>query len=63
MIKTMIERYVYNFKKYTSKQYYMDEHPDGRSYPPLYKRLYIFWKLKSEPTFEERMDYWRRLHP
>lgn len=54
---------MYNFKKYTSKQYYMDEHPDNRSYPPLFKRLYIFWKLKSEPTFEERMDYWRRLHP
>ena len=63
MIKTMIKRYVYNFKKYTSKQYYMDEHPDGRSYPTLLKRLHIFWKLKSEPTFEERMDYWRRLHP
>jgi hypothetical protein len=36
----------------------MDEHPDGRSYPKLLKRLDIFWKLKSEPTFEERMKEW-----
>lgn len=63
MIKTMIKRYVNNFKTYTSKQYYMANHPDGRSYPPLLKRLHIFWKLKSEPTFEERMNNWRRAEP
>jgi len=57
------KRLIYNFTKYTSKQYYMMEHPDGRSYPPLLKRLYIFWKLKNEPTFNEDLEKWRRLHP
>jgi hypothetical protein len=58
MIITMIKRYISNFRKYAFKKFYMDEHPDGRSYPPLLKRLDIFWKLKSEPTFEERMQEW-----
>ena len=57
------KRLIYNFTKYISKQYYMMEHPDGRSYPPLLKRLYIFWKLKNEPTFNEDLEKWRRLHP
>jgi hypothetical protein len=58
-----LKRLIYNFTKYTSKQYYMMEHPDSRSYPPLLKRLSIFWKLKNEPTFNEDLDKWRRLHP
>jgi hypothetical protein len=63
MIITMIKRYISNFKKYAFKDFYMAEHPDGRSYPPLFKRLDIFWKLKSEPTFDERMQEWNRLKP
>jgi hypothetical protein len=63
MIITMIKRYICNFKKYAFKDFYMAEHPDGRSYPPLFKRLDIFWKLKCEPTFEERMQEWKRLQP
>ena len=49
-----IKRYIHNFLKFTSKKYYQDNHPDGRSYPPLLKRLIIFWKLKNELTTEER---------
>ena len=32
----------------------MDNHPDGKSYPPLKSRLRIFWKLRNELTAEER---------
>jgi len=53
MIK-YIKRYISNFFTYTSKKYYMDNHPDGKSYPPLLKRLDIFWKLRNELTAEER---------
>lgn len=49
-----IKRIVYNFLLYTSKKYYMDNHPDGKSYPPLKERLRIFWKLRNELTTEER---------
>lgn len=49
-----IKRYIHNFLKFTSKKYYQDNHPDGRSYPPLLKRLIIFWKLRNELTTEER---------
>jgi hypothetical protein len=62
MIKTM-KRYINNFKEYTFKNKYMEEHPDGRSCPSLTKRLYIFWKLKNEPTLNERLDEWRNLQP
>lgn len=61
MIITMIKRYISNFKKYAFKDYYMANHPDGRSYPPLFKRLDIFWKLRSEPTFEEKMQEWKNV--
>jgi hypothetical protein len=61
MIITMIKRYISNFNKYAFKDYYMANHPDGRSYPPLFKRLDIFWKLRSEPTFEERMQEWKNV--
>jgi len=61
MIITIIKRYISNFKKYAFKDYYMANHPDGRSYPPLFKRLDIFWKLRSEPTFEERMQEWKNV--
>ena len=57
----MIKRYISNFNKYAFKDYYMANHPDGRSYPPLFKRLDIFWKLRSEPTFEERMQEWKNV--
>lgn len=49
-----IKRIIYNFFLYTSKKYYMDNHPDGKSYPPLKERLRIFWKLRNELTTEER---------
>lgn len=49
-----IKRYISNFFTYTSKKYYMDNHPDGKSYPSLLKRLGIFWKLRNELTAEER---------
>lgn len=62
MIKT-IKRYIHNFKEYAFKKKYMENHPDGRSYPPLMKRFYIFWKLKNEPTFDERLKEWKNLHP
>ena len=45
---------IYNFFLYTSKKYYMDNHPDGKSYPPLKERLRIFWKLRNELTADER---------
>ena len=32
----------------------MDNHPDGKSYPPLKERLRIFWKLRNELTADER---------
>ena len=57
----MIKRYISNFNKYAFKDYYMANHPDGRSYPPLFKRLDIFWRLRSEPTFEERMQEWKNV--
>jgi hypothetical protein len=63
MIITMIKRYISNFKIYAFKDYYMANHPDGRSYPPLFKRLDIFWKLRSEPTYEERMQEWENYSP
>ena len=59
----MIKRYISNFKIYAFKDYYMANHPDGRSYPPLFKRLDIFWKLRSEPTYEERMQEWENYSP
>jgi len=62
MIITMIKRYIYNFKEYAFKKKYMENHPDGRSYPPLIKRLYIFWKLKNETTLDERLKSWKNLH-
>jgi hypothetical protein len=62
MIITMIKRYIFNFKEYIFKKKYMENHPDGRSYPPLMKRLYIFWKLRNEPTFNERLQGWKNLH-
>ena len=49
-----IKRIIYNFFLYTSKKYYMDNHPDGKSYPSLKDRLVIFWKLRNELTAEER---------
>ncbi len=49
-----IKRIIYNFLLYTSKKYYMDNHPDGKSYPPLKERLRIFWKLRNELTTAER---------
>jgi hypothetical protein len=49
-----IKRIINNFLLYTSRKYYMDNHPDGKSYPPLKNRLRIFWKLRNEPTIEER---------
>lgn len=49
-----IKRLIHNFFLYTSKKYYMDNHPDGKSYPPLKDRLRIFWKLRNELTAEER---------
>lgn len=49
-----IKRIIHNFLQYTSKKYYMDNHPDGKSYPPLKDRLRIFWKLRNELTTEER---------
>lgn len=49
-----LKRILHNFFKYTSKKYYMDNHPDGKSYPPLKDRLRIFWKLRNELTNEER---------
>lgn len=49
-----IKRILHNFFLYTSKKYYMDNHPDGKSYPPLKSRLRIFWKLRNELTAEER---------
>lgn len=49
-----IKRILHNFLLYTSKKYYMDNHPDGKSYPSFLKRLIIFWKLKNELTTEER---------
>lgn len=61
MIKTM-KRYIHNFKEYSFKKKYMENHPDGKSYPPLMKRLHIFWKLKNEPTFDERLKNWKNLH-
>jgi len=63
MIITMIKRYISNFKIYAFKDYYMANHPDGISYPPLFKRLDIFWKLRSEPTYEERMEEWENYSP
>ena len=53
------KRYKYNFKKYMSIDYYQQEHPEG-SYPNFFKRLYIFWCLKNEPTFEENLEVWKR---
>lgn len=55
-----IKRYIQNFLMYTSKQYYMANHPDGRSYPPLLKRLKIWWALKNEKTFDERFEHWKK---
>lgn len=34
----------------------MDNHPDGKSYPPLKERLRIFWKLRNELTVDERWE-------
>ena len=51
-----IKRIIYNFFLYTSKKYYMDNHPDGKSYPPLKERLRIFWKLRNELTLDERWE-------
>jgi len=51
-----IKRIIYNFCLYTSKKYYMDNHPDGKSYPPLKERLRIFWKLRNELTLDERWE-------
>jgi|APFre7841882654_1041346.scaffolds.fasta_scaffold07985_6 hypothetical protein len=56
MIKT-IKRYAYNFTKYMSIKNYMDNHPQGR-YPNFFKRLYIFWIFKNEPTYNEWRKEW-----
>ena len=55
MIKKICTRWTYNFKKYLSKKYYQTNHPDGVSYPSLYKRITIAWKLRNEPTLDQAM--------
>lgn len=58
MLKKLI-RYYKNFKTYISKGYYQSNHPDGKSYPKFFKRLKIFWALRNEPTFDERIKVWK----
>ena len=55
MISKIYTRWPYNFKKYLSKKYYQDNHPDGVSYPSLGKRITIAWKLRNEPTLDETL--------
>jgi len=54
-----LTRWCFNFKYYLNKKYYQENHPDGRSYPGLFTRLKIAWVLRSEPTFDERMQEWK----
>lgn len=55
MIKRVCTRWPYNFKKYLSKKYYQDNHPDGVSYPSLGMRIKIAFKLRNEPTLLEAL--------
>lgn len=54
MIKKIYTRWPYNFRQYLSKKYYQDNHPDNVSYPNIFQRIRIAWKLRNEPTFTER---------
>ena len=55
MINKICIRWPYNFKKYFSKKYYQQNHPDGISYPSLAMRIRIAWKLRNEPTLDETL--------
>jgi len=55
MINKIFIRWPYNFKKYLSKKYYQDNHPDGVSYPSFCMRIRIAWKLRNEPTLNENL--------
>lgn len=55
MLKRICIRWIYNFSLYLNKRYYQQNHPDGVSSPSLFQRIRIAWKLRNEPTFNERL--------
>jgi hypothetical protein len=55
MIRKICIRWLYNFKKYLNREYYQKNHPDGVSYPNIKRRIIIAWKLRNEPTFDEKL--------